>query len=174
MNCKQAKEQFLDLLTTGAMEPGSPVGLHVSGCTECAAALASLKSTMAMLDEWKAPASSAYFHTRLQARLAEVRREEAMPRSWAARIWTPAFLRPALVAAMGLAFVVGMNFFQPKVSNTNNGTVASSVQKGTAVADLQALETNQDLYAEFDLLDDIGSNHAPVAESPNQGPGSQL
>jgi hypothetical protein len=173
MNCKQAKEQFLDLLAADAMPTGSPVGSHVAGCAECAAALASLKSTMAMLDEWKAPASSAYFNTRLRAKLAEVRREEAMPRSWASRIWTPAFLRPALVAAMGLAFVVGMNFYQPKVTNQSTNKVAG-LQKGTAVADLQALETNHDLYADFDLLDDIGSNHAPVAETTNQGPGSQL
>src|SRR6185436_8702797 len=101
MNCNQAREHFSD-----AMEPTSPAAKHVSGCAECAAALAQLKSTMALLDEWKAPETSAYFNTRLQAKLAEARREETMPRSWAARIWTPAFLRPALIAAMGLAFVV--------------------------------------------------------------------
>lgn len=168
MNCNQAKEQFLD-----AIEPGSPVAAHVSACAECAAALASLKSTMALLDEWKAPEAAAYFHTRLQARLAEARREEAVPQSWAARLWKPAFLRPALVAAMGLAFVIGMNFYQPSVTTSpkGHGVVA---QKGTAVSDLQALDKNQDLYVDFDLLDDIGSNHAPTSNTPNRGTGSQL
>lgn len=171
MNCNQAKEQFFD-----AMEPGSEVAAHVASCAECAAALASLKSTMALLDEWKAPEHSAYFNTRLQARLAEFRREEAAPKSWLARMWTPQFLRPALVAAMGLAFLVGMNLYQSglKSPQGNGNTVGQNLQKGTAVADLQALDKNQELYADFDLLDDIGSNHAPKADDANQADGSRL
>jgi hypothetical protein len=172
MNCKQAKENLFDLLGPEAVKPESAVALHVAGCAECAADLASLKSTMSILDEWKAPAESPYFNTRLQARLAEARREDAIPQSWAARLWTPKLLRPALVAAMGLAFIIGMNFYQPKAPNNTNTTIAKTVQKGTAVADLQALDKNEDLYAEFDLLDDVGVNHAPQAKDLNDA--SQL
>lgn len=167
MNCNQAKEHFFD-----AMEPNSAAAKHVSGCPECAAAMVQLKSTMTLLDEWKAPESSAYFNTRMQAKLAEARREESVPRSWASRLWTPAFLRPALVAAMGMAFVVGMNFYQPKVTKRND--VAMQQQKGTAVADLQALDSKEELYDEFDLLDDIGSNHAAQSQTTPQSTGSQL
>ena len=167
MNCNQAKEKFFD-----AMEPGSELASHIAGCAECAAALASLRSTMALLDEWKAPASSAYFNTRLQARLAEARREEeAASRSWMAKLWAPAVLRPALVAAMGLAFVVGMNYYQPAV-NQNGGKMVVAA-KGTAVGDLQALDNHQDLDSD-DLLDDIGSNHPQQGSSQNQKSGSQL
>lgn len=153
MNCKQAKEQFFD-----AIEPGSPVERHIADCAECASALAALKSTMDLMDAWQAPEPSAYFDTRLRARLAEARREEALAAAGWARFWKPAFLRPALVAAMGLAFVVGMSFYNP-VAPTNEPPAIA--QKGTAVADLQALDRHQDLYDEFDLLDEIGSSHTP-------------
>jgi hypothetical protein len=39
--------------------------------------------------------------------------------------------------------------------------IAPAPQPGSAVADLQALDKNHDLYANFDLLDD-----APVDQSP--------
>ena len=167
MNCKQAKEHFLEATT-----PGGELEAHVSQCAECAAELASLQSTLALLDEWKAPEPSAYFQTRLSARLAEVRREEASaPQGGLRKLWTPTFLRPALVAAMGLAFVIGMNFYQPGLKHDGNS--AGAVGKGTAVADLQALEKNEDLYTDFDLLDDIGTQHAqPNGE--DQSKGSQL
>ncbi len=177
MNCKQARESFFDAVNQA---PGTALATHLSGCAECAAELASLKSTMALLDSWKAPAPSAYFNTRMQAKLAEARREDGTQVSgWLARLWTPSFLRsalrPALVAAMGLAFVVGMNFYQSAVVNpAPNRNIAVGQQQGTAVADLQALDRNQELYSDFELLDDIGSNHAPATTTPDQGTGSQL
>lgn len=151
MNCNQVKENLFD-----AMEPGTPEAAHVQACAQCAAEMKQLEQTMALMDEWKAPEPSAYFNTRLQARLAEVRREEATAaESFWAWMRKPALLRPALVAAMGLAFVIGMNFYQPA---GDKNPVAPA--KGTAVADLQALDKNEDLYAEFDLLDDVGVKHA--------------
>lgn len=165
MNCNQVKDNLFD-----AMEPGSPEAAHVQSCAACAAELQSLEQTMALMDEWTAPEPSAYFGTRLSARLAEVRREEAAAtESFWSWLRKPALLRPALVAAMGLAFVIGMNFYQP------NGTTVKppAPAKGTAVADLQALDKNEDLYAEFDLLDDVGVNHAR-AKTPDPGVESQL
>jgi anti-sigma factor RsiW len=178
MNCKQARENFFEVLDKAAMnpEPGPALATHLAGCAECAAELASLKSTMALLDSWKAPAPSAYFNTRMQAKLAEARREDAtQAASWMSRLWTPAVLRPALVAAMGLAFVVGMNFYQSAVVNpAPNRNIVATQQQGTAVADLQALDRNQDLYSDFDLLDDIGSSHAPASSPAVESTGSQL
>jgi anti-sigma factor RsiW len=171
MNCKQARENFFDAIGVNA---NPALATHLAGCAECAAELAQLKSTMALLDSWKAPEPSAYFNTRMQARLAEARREEPVSQGWLGRLWTPAFLRPALVAAMGLAFLVGMNFYQSKVVNPDpSKKILIGQQQGTAVADLQALDRNQDLYSDFDLLDDIGSNHTPVT-TPQQDAGSQL
>ena len=172
MNCKQARENFFDAVSA---EPNPALATHLAGCAECAAELASLKSTMALLDGWTAPEPSAYFNTRMQARLAEARREAPATQGWLGKLWTPSFLRPALVAAMGLAFVVGMNFYESKVVNPGpNQKIVQEQPNGTAVADLQALDRNQDLYSDFDLLDDIGSNHTPVNRAPEQDTGSQL
>ena len=165
MNCNRVKENLFD-----AMEPGTAEAAHAQGCAQCAAELESLRQTMALMDEWKAPEPSAYFNTRLSARLAEVRREEAeASQSFWAWLRKPALLRPALVAAMGLAFVIGMNFYNPGVDPLK----APAPAKGTAVADLQALEKNEDLYADFDLLDDVGVNHAQ-SKAQDQGLESQL
>lgn len=171
MNCKQARENFFDAVK---QTPGPELATHLAGCPECAAELAALASTLTLLNSWTAPEPSAYFHTRLQARLAEARREAPVGQGWLKRLWTPSFLRPALVAAMGLAFMVGMNFYQSTVVNPEPKRTVAAVPQGTAVADLQALDRNQDLYSDFDLLDDIGSNHAPASSAPEQVTGSRL
>lgn len=171
MNCKQARENFIDA------KPGAELATHLSGCAECTAELAAFQSTMALLDSWKAPAPSAYFNTRMQAKLAEARREDATQAAgWLSRLWTPSVLRPALVAAMGLAFVVGMNFYQSAVVDpTPHQSIAVAHPRGTAVADLQALERNQDLYSDFDLLDDIGKQPSAPTSTPSEPEaGSQL
>jgi hypothetical protein len=43
--------------------------------------------------------------------------------------------------------------------------VVEPQEPGTAVSDLQALEKNHDLYANFDLLDDLELQH-DVTENP--------
>jgi hypothetical protein len=166
MNCNQAREHFLDAVT-----PGSAVSAHVEECAACAAELKALRETMALMDAWQAPEPSAYFNTRLQARVAEVRREEAAPEGFWAWLRKPALMRPALVAAMGMAFVIGVNFYQQGVDVTS--PTPEMAAKGTAVSDLSALERNESLYAEFDLLDDIGSSHAPQ-RTPQPNTGSEL
>jgi hypothetical protein len=52
------------------------------------------------------------------------------------------------------------------VYNSGNNIVADSqvqAEPGTAVSDLQALEKNHDLYADFDLLDDLEVQQNVVA-----------
>jgi hypothetical protein len=53
---------------------------------------------------------------------------------------------------VGLFFTKHSGIYKP-----NNDTVAAS--PGTAVSDLQALDKNHDLYADFDLLDDLEVQH---------------
>jgi hypothetical protein len=43
--------------------------------------------------------------------------------------------------------------------------IQSQAEPGTAVSDLQALEKNQDLYSNFDLLDDLQLQR-DVVENP--------
>src|SRR5919205_3959481 len=67
MTCKEVKEQFLDMTT--ASYTGAPAAEeHLRSCAACAGELASLRQTMALLDEWQAPEPSPYFNARLRAR----------------------------------------------------------------------------------------------------------
>jgi hypothetical protein len=124
---------------------------HVNGCPECAGKLQDFRRTMALLDEWQAPEPSPYFDVRLKARL----REEAAAPAHGWRYW---LRRPALAVSLALAMVVGVTLIQrgglqprePKV-----GVVDSVPVPGTAVEDLKALDKNHDIYADFDLLDDL-------------------
>jgi hypothetical protein len=45
--------------------------------------------------------------------------------------------------------------FQTEAISTNPPSLGLPVEPGTAVGDLQALERNDDLYADFDMLDEL-------------------
>jgi hypothetical protein len=78
-----------------------------------------------------------------------------------------------MAAALSLLMAMGVGLFFTRGGGsykTNDNVIAindSSVQAepGTAVSDLQALEKNHDLYADFDLLDDLELQH-DVVENP--------
>ncbi len=106
-----------------------------------------------MLDEWKAPEPSPYFNTRLQARLREEKNKQPV-RWWA---W---IRRPALAGALAVIAVVGVTVFErggsniPNIAEKGNPPIVAATP-GTAVGDLQALDKNDDMYANFDELDDL-------------------
>jgi len=152
MKCKEMNELMPDL-ATGMNEPGAEVNSHLRSCAICSGKLEEFRKTMALLDEWQAPEPSPYFDVRLRARL----REEAatQPSGWLQWI-----RRPALAISAALLMIVGLTMFHINGTGTGSGnktgTIASGpVQPGTAVGDLQALDKNQDLYSNFDVLDDL-------------------
>jgi anti-sigma factor RsiW len=157
MNCKDVRAHFFDLVS-GEPVPAQVVG-HVPSCPECARELESLRSTLATLDEWKAPDDvSPYFMTRLMAR---VREEKPAPESK----WFLAWVRkPALAASMAAVLIAAGGVGLLHEGSTNPGVqqariqVDSQARVGTAVSDLQYLEGHNDLLAEFELLDDMSSN----------------
>ncbi len=152
MTCHDIREHLLDLMTA---EPGpGELRDHLSACASCAAELRSLRQTMALMEEWQAPRdTSPYFMTRLRAR---VREQEARPAGWLT--W---FRKPALAVTMTVLMVASISLFQGtwRVKD-NGGNRASLILKpGTAVGDLQYLDRNHDLLAEFELLDDLDTAH---------------
>jgi anti-sigma factor RsiW len=151
MNCAEIRETMPDL-AVGSVEPSTEVLQHMETCAPCTAQLEEFRKTMALLDEWQVPEPSPYFDTRLQARL----REEKAAESARASRWFAWFPRPALAAAATVLVAAGIGFFsmQQKPVVTNN-PVAINVQRGTAVADLQTLDSDNDLYADFDVLDEM-------------------
>ena len=125
---------------------------HLNACASCAQELKSMRQTMALLDEWEAPEPSPYFDSRLRARLREAAAE---PRSWLG--W---LRKPAIAFALALLMVVSITIFRnaPDHSDIAKGPKPpATIQTGTAVSDLQELEHDGDMYANFDMLDDLGT-----------------
>ena len=65
-----------------------------------------------------------------------------------------------LAASFALVMVVGVSLVRMNSGERGNSTASSPVavaaaEPGTAVGDLQALEKNQNLYSDFDVLDDL-------------------
>jgi hypothetical protein len=155
MKCEEIREVMPDM-AAGLMEATPEIGDHLAGCGACAGKMKEFEQTMALLDEWKAPEPSPYFDVRLQARLRE---EMAKPQAG----WLTWFRRPVLAAALtvlmgigvGLFFTRGGGMYGPGNSVVAESQLPISMGPGTAVSDLQALEKNHDLYADFDLLDDL-------------------
>lgn len=158
MKCEDIREQLLDLAGGGTNDAApAEAKQHLAGCAACAAKLAELKQTMALLDEWKAPEASPYFDARLRARLRAEAEDEA-PRGWLARLRSPAFLRPAAVAVFGLIVGLGVGLYRYSETRTPPAApVAVHAAEGSAVADLQTLDKNEELLADFDLLDDLAT-----------------
>ncbi|MGA7080908.1 MAG: hypothetical protein WBQ43_15170 [Terriglobales bacterium] len=158
MNCNQIRELLPDL--AAGMELATPeVSAHIASCKDCAVHLRDLQKTMALLDEWQAPEPSPYFDTRLQARFREERRQE-MGRPQAA--WFHWLHRPAWAGSLAaIIFVAALlvgnrSYFAPtETIATKPPSLSLPVEPGTAVGDLQALDRNDDLYADFDMLDDL-------------------
>jgi anti-sigma factor RsiW len=157
MRCEEIREMMPDL-ASGLLGMSPEIDGHLAGCEACAGRMEEFRRTMALLDEWQAPEPSPYFDVRLQARLRE---EMAKPQAG----WLAWFRRPVVAAALTVLMAVGVGLFLSKNSGIYkqpDDVIAvndASVEPGTAVSDLQALEKNHDLYSDFDLLDDLEVQH---------------
>ena len=157
MNCKQLRDSLFDLAPAPAGAAAAPPPAvpkeaqeHLRSCAACSAELESLRRTLSVLDQWKAPEPSPYFDSRLRARLRD--QDTSGP-------GLLEFLRrPALAAAFTLLFVAGLFLFQggqlptqPPQPSTGGSASAST----GAVSDLETLDSNYDLYADSELLDEL-------------------
>jgi hypothetical protein len=94
----------------------------------------------------------------LQARLRE---ETARPEeSWYTRLahgMRPAWAMSAAAVFFAAALLVGGKSYVSETDTiaTKPPALGLPVEPGTAVGDLQALERNDELYADFDVLDDL-------------------
>jgi len=158
MNCTQIRELLPGIITSAGMDATTlqpEVSNHIASCNECATHLLDLQKTMALLDEWQAPEPSPYFDTRLQARLRE---EMARPHAaWFSWLRRPAWAGSLAAVIIAGALVVGNKSYisQTEAIATKPPSLGLPVEPGTAVGDLQALDRNDDLYADFDVLDDL-------------------
>lgn len=160
MKCDEIRERMPDV-SAGFSEITASESNHLASCSACTEQLKAMRATMSLLDEWQAPEPSPYFDTRLQARLRE---EMAKPQAG----WMQWFRRPVLAAAltviMGLG--VGVIFTRNHHSNVDHGPIAYT-GPGSAVSDLRELDKNHDMYADFELLDDLDVQQNVPASSQN-------
>jgi hypothetical protein len=152
MKCNETRELMPDL-AAGLAAITPEVKAHLDSCAECAGKLEAFRQTMSLLDEWQAPEPSPYFDVRLRARLRE---ESAKPSAG----WLRWLRKPVLAASFALVMVVGVSLVRMNSGERANKTTSPLVtqtpaEPGTAVGDLQALEKNQNLYSDFDVLDDL-------------------
>ncbi|MGH9497129.1 MAG: anti-sigma factor family protein [Candidatus Sulfotelmatobacter sp.] len=151
MKCDEIRDRMPDV-AAGFSQPTADEDNHLATCGKCAEQLSAMRSTMALLDEWKAPEPSPYFDVRLQARLRE---EMARPQV----SWMQWFRRPMMAAALTVLMGVGVGLFFVRGDHGKTGTEISSnyvnVERGTAVSDLQDMDQNHQLYSDYDVLDDL-------------------
>ena len=150
MTCKEVREYMLD---AAQENPVAGLDEHLRSCASCARELESMRQTMALLDEWEAPEPSPYFDSRLRARVREAVVE---PRGWLE--W---MRKPAIVFALAVLMLASVTLFRNapdhQMAANPKPSPANLVQTGTAVSDLQELEHDGDMYANFDMLDDLGT-----------------
>ena len=148
MTCNEIREVMPDL-AAGLSAANPEVEVHIHTCSHCAGELREFQKTMALLDEWTAPEPSPYFDTRLRARLRE---EMAAPHN----PWLTWFRKPALALSLAVLMVLSVSLIRTDRESHPVGKMATvTAEPGTAVGDLQALDKNNELYSDFDLLDDL-------------------
>src|SRR5438445_8163612 len=155
MNCNQVRDTLLEIAHVDANAPVDSahpeVSSHLATCAECAKLLQALQQTMSAMDDWKSPEPSPYFNTRLHARLAEVKREEAMaPAGILGWLRKPAFglpiWRPIAAGALTFALAVAVGLHNNRPADvTATPHSGNAIESSTAVSDLQKFEKNQDL-----------------------------
>src|ERR1700704_5237514 len=106
MNCKEVREEML-LNAPGENSPRAAA--HVRECEACTGELASLRSTMALLDEWTAPEPSAYFDAKLRARLKS---EPEPVRGWQRLLAPVSGWKPAMAVALAAEMAVGISVYR--------------------------------------------------------------
>ncbi len=143
MKCDEIRGLMPDL-ASGSTVASPEMNEHLHSCADCAGKLEEFRQTMSLLDDWKSPEPSQYFDVRLKARLREEMNQQ--PASWLHWI-----RKPALALSLVTVIAVSITLYR--------GPKAPLATPGTAVGDLQALDKNQDLYADFDVLDDLQVQH---------------
>jgi hypothetical protein len=157
MNCNSLRDELLDL-ATGVPASGEAEA-HLRECVGCREQLARLRATMSVMDEWVVPEPSPYFDTRLEARLREEKEKAREPQGIFAWLRRPAFAGAGIAA---LVIGASITMFQGRHGNGNQGPPQAVT--GTAVGDLQYLDSHADLLTDFDLLDDMDNDSRIYAQ----------
>jgi hypothetical protein len=163
IHCKACLADMPNLLLDPAAPESAAARAHIAACSDCAAELASLESTLSLLDDWQAPAISPYFDQRLAVRLRE---EQSAPApGWfeqlKARLLfnTGRQFRPAMVGAMALLLIAGGGGI-----GIYSLPHSQPVHASATVNDLRILDKNEQALQQMDQLlqDDASVDQIPA------------
>jgi hypothetical protein len=157
---KRGSEYLADLLF--APESASAATrAHVESCAACSRELAELRSTMMLMEEWSAPGPSAYFDTKLLARLRS--EQSAPPAGWWERVRARILfgpnmhLRPIAAGVMAVILLAGGGTFAG-ITMLHKTAPAESA----TVNDLQNLDGNAQVFQQLDTLDQNDDDPGPT------------
>ena len=162
-NCKDSEALFADMLLDPAAVPEATkasFARHAVTCDPCRTSMEELQNTVTAMDAWYVPEPSAYFDTRLHARLREEQAKQ--PEGWLERMRsfllfsTGRQLRPAVAGALALVLVVSGGSF---VGIHGIGAGDTAPKASATVEDLRVLDNNAQALQQMDqLLDDSGDD----------------
>ena len=159
-DCKAYRTQLPDLLLQEGYDAAHPeLAAHSASCAPCRAELTELRHTFALLDEYKAPEPSAFFDTRLHARLREA--QAAAPEGFWERVRsflqfsTGRSFRPAVAGALAAVLVLGSGGTALQMRHLR---ASGSSEASSAIVDLKVLDNNEQAEQQMgQLLDQSGS-----------------
>ena len=157
--CEHLRGMMLD--TAAGLVPRSvEFECHLWTCVKCSERFDELRATMGLLDEWGSPQPSSRFDALLWDRLLEAK--AAGRAGWWSRL-----SQPVVAVSFATLLLVGVVVLQ---RTTRSLMRTSAPQRselralpGSAVGDLQSLEAADELFADFDLLDDL----SPDQQNPS-------
>ena len=147
MKCGSLRDELMEVVLNGSELATPALQEHLVTCPTCAAEVASLRQTMELLDEWQAPEPSQYFSARLRARMRDEQATQTVG-------WLAWLRRPAIVTAAAALMAVGVGLLEGAHWKADHQRTVATGVSVSAVGDLQYLDSNADLFADFDALDD--------------------
>jgi anti-sigma factor RsiW len=166
MNCTTCKTALPDLLLDPSAA-SAEAREHLAECPGCAAELAELQATFALLESWETPEISPYFDQKLAVRLRE--EQDAPPAGWFERMRarllfnTGRQFRPAMVGVMALLLIAGGGGVGISTLSHHN----QQARLSPTVNDLQILDNNQQALDQVDQLlqDDSPDDNSDAPQS---------
>ena len=161
IDCESYRIHLPDLLLEDGYAAAHPeLTAHPDTCEPCHVELTELQRTFALLDDYAAPEPSAYFDTRLHARLREA--QDTAPEG----IWerlrsfmqfsTGRSFRPAVSGALAAVLLVAGGGTALQLRHIHSA--ALSPDASSAVNDLKVLDNNEQAEQQMgQLLDQSGS-----------------
>lgn len=160
MTCHNAKSHFEELVLSG--QPASPaMREHLAACEGCRHEWQQMQATLALLDEWQAPAANPYFAVRMQARLRE--EQQARPAGWLERLrlrvlYGNRHLRPLAAGAFALALLLGGGAYAGIETLASHQAVVTP--QSATLRDLQSLDQNAQVFQQLNALDGTADDSA--------------